>query len=153
MEEQTQAIEVGMAEMKIASPPHVLVTRGLGSCVGIVLYDPIKKIGALAHPMLPDRARGDRPRHTKYVETAIHKLLQTMAAHGSPAQDLEAKLIGGANLFSAFTSDLGQQNISTARRELERKGIKIVGESVGGSQGRSVDFALATGMVTVRLKF
>ncbi|MFB0524815.1 MAG: chemotaxis protein CheD, partial [Phycisphaerae bacterium] len=65
----------------------------------------------------------------------------------------EAKLIGGANMFPSFNSDIGKDNVSSAKEKLKKERIKIVGECVGGSQGRSVEFSPTTGVVTVKIKF
>ena len=80
-------------------------------------------------------------------------MIEGMRARGSARQDIEAKLIGGANMFSAFSSDIGMENVTAAKEKLKAEGIKFVGECVGGSQGRSIEFALDTGIVTVKLKF
>jgi len=56
-------------------------------------------------------------------------------------------------MFSAFESDIGKDNVSSAKEKLKKEGIKIVGEVVGGSQGRSVEFSVASGIVTVKVKF
>ena len=50
-------IKVGMADLKIAKSPDVLITLGLGSCIGLVLYDPVTKIGGMLHYMLPDSTK------------------------------------------------------------------------------------------------
>lgn len=103
-------------------------------------------------PQIPNNPRSEI-RDPKYVDAAIDEMLKGMEARGARKEDLEAKLIGGANLFSAFNSDIGAENVSTAEKKLKEKGINIVGESVGGSQGRSVEFCLTTGIVTVKMKF
>lgn len=159
-------IEVKMGELAVAKREDNLIVSGVGSCLIITLYDPRLRIGALAHTMLPSRQRGlsqeqksrlapqvPVPGDTKYVDTAIDAMLEKMANLGARREDLEAKLVGGANMFSAFASDMGKENILTAKERLKKEGIKLLGESVGGSQGRSVEFSVATGIVTVRMKF
>jgi chemotaxis protein CheD len=79
-----------------------------------------------------------------------------MEEHGAKREDLEAKLIGGANMFPSFilgTDDIGKENVLSAKDKLKKEGIRIVGECVGGSQGRSVEFSPTTGVVTVKTKF
>ena len=76
-----------------------------------------------------------------------------MVTHGAKKENLEAKLVGGANMFPALKSDIGKENVLAAKLILKKEGIRLVGESVGGSQGRSVEFPIASGIVTVKTKF
>ena len=159
--------EVKMGEIAVTKSADNLVASGVGSCIVITLYDPKLKIGALAHAMLFDRRssfvtrepnnerriRNDESRDTRFVDVAIDKMVARMEDDGVKRRDLEAKLIGGANMFSAFESNIGKDNVTMAKEKLKKEGIRIVGESVGGSQGRSVEFFVATGIVTVKIKF
>jgi len=162
--------EVRMGEIEVAKGNDDLIASGIGSCLVITLYDSKQKIGALAHTMLParrmsataDYADGNRRLRrsaasavadTRYADTAIDEMIKKIEAQGAKKEFIEAKIIGGANMFSAFTSDIGENNISYARKKLKNQGIPIVGECVGGSQGRSVEFSVASGIVTVKTKF
>jgi len=176
-------VEVHMGDIAIMEGSHNLITSGVGSCLVVTLYDPKLQIGALAHTMLPlspmqnteheTRRSGslscESPpsqraslvaeqvsamvKDTKYINVAIDEMLQRMQTQGSGRENLEAKLIGGANMFPSFDSDIGKDNVSGAKDKLRREGIRIVGECVGGSQGRSVEFSPTTGVVTVKTKF
>ena len=153
-------IEVNMGDIASAKNANNLTASGIGSCVAIAFYDPKLKIGALAHAMLPTRRSSygvrdasDAIRDTRYVDTAINEMLKKMLTYGAKKQDLEAKIVGGANMFSILDSDIGKQNVLSAKEKLRKEGIKIVGECVGGSIGRSVEFCIATGIVTVKTKF
>jgi chemotaxis protein CheD len=149
-------IEVPTGEAKVAQAGDTLVAMGIGSCIVIALYAPKRKIGALAHAMLSPHhsARiAHEPQDTMYIDSAVDEMLNKLYAKGAKRQYLEAKIIGGANMFSAYTSDIAESNISYAREKLKNEGITIVGECVGGSQGRSVEFSVASGIVTVKTKF
>lgn len=167
-------IEVQMGDIAVAKDKDNLIALGVGSCLVITFYDSKQKIGALAHTILPARrissdARNPKDampacRHerrktdcesldTRYADTAIDEMVKRIEAHGAKREFIEAKLIGGANMFSAFTSKIGENNISYAREKLKKIGIAIAGECVGGSQGRSVEFSVASGIVTVKTKF
>lgn len=137
-----------------ADAREVLTAVGVGSCLIIALYDPRLRIGALAHAVLPVRngAAGGGKHDTRYIDEAIDEMLEQLAALGSRG-GLEAKIVGGANMFPGLKEDIGSENISRARRKLNATGIPIVGESVGGAIGRSVEFSLNTGSVTVKIKF
>lgn len=172
-------IDVHMGKVVINPGDHNLVTSGVGSCLVITLYDPKLRIGALAHALLPSSTRhntdsGQSPsasasssrqgcmvaersavktEDTKYVDVAIDKMLKGLEAAGAKRTDLEAKIIGGANMFSFVTDDVGKENALSAKDKLKKEGIRIVGECVGGSQGRSIEFSPTTGIVTVKIKF
>ncbi len=161
-------IEVYMGDIAVIKGEDNLVASGIGSCLVITLYDPKHKIGALAHTMLyarrlsfevrnsKDERRKTNPDEspdTKYADTAIDEMLKRIETLGAKRENIEAKLIGGANMFSAFESDFGKENVSRAKEKLKKAGIAIVGECVGGSQGRSVEFSVTTGIVTVKTKF
>lgn len=170
-------IEVKIGEVAITTDRDHLIASGVGSCVAVTLYDPSIKIGAMAHAMLPGSRKSCSERNssnvspkakysqrspatplskagdTKYVDIAIEEMLRMMVAKGAKRKDLEAKIVGGANMFSAFESDIGRDNVLKAKEKLKREGIRIVGECVGGSQGRSVEFSPPSGIVTVKTKF
>lgn len=160
-------IEVNIGKIAVSNDSANLVSSGIGSCLVITLYDAKRLIGALAHAMLPTRdssfvARGSsyqsripnpEIRDTKYVDMAIDEMLQRMEYMGSRREDIEAKLVGGANMFSAFEHDIGKENVLSAKEKLKKEGIKFVGEAVGGSQGRSVEFSASSGIITVKVKF
>ncbi len=90
---------------------------------------------------------------TKYTDTAIDEMLKRLEAQGSKRGRLEAKIVGGANMFTSFVSDIGRENVLSAKENLKEKDISIVGECVGGSQGRSVEFSVSSGIVSVKVKF
>lgn len=149
-------IEVGVSETKYASSPHVLVTRGLGSCIGIALYDPIKKIGSLSHPMLPDMHRlgeNETINTAKYVNSVIPVQVENLKKEGCSIASLKAKICGGACMFHSVSKEffvVGQKNILMAKTVLKTFNIPIVGEDVGGNYGRTILFDLLTGNITVK---
>ncbi|MBU0571413.1 MAG: chemotaxis protein CheD [Candidatus Omnitrophica bacterium] len=132
-----------------------LVALGVGSCIIITLYDLKNKIGAMAHAMLSLRSSGEAVgmKDTRYIDAAVDMMLAKMTSAGSRKENLEAKLIGGSNMFPNIKSSIGEKNIAGAREKLKKEGIEIVGEAVGGTQGRSVEFCVATKIVTVKTKF
>ena len=177
-------IEVHMGDIAVIEGSHNLITSGVGSCLVVTLHDPKLQIGALAHTMLPSKARHDpdyeqslssslsfgasssgqrcmvaertsvKAEDTKYVDVAIDHMLKGLEAKGAKKWDLEAKFIGGANMFpSLMSDDIGKNNVLSAKEKLQAEGIRIVGQCIGGSQGRSVEFSPTTGVVTVKLKF
>lgn len=147
MSEVLQKIDVGIAEARFSSSPNVLITRGLGSCLGVVIYEPYKKIGGLAHPMLPNfneaKAKGSP---LKFVDYVIPYMIEELKKQGCFTSSLVAKLFGGAHMFSSIPTgsffDIGARNIDAARAKLDSCKIKIVGEDVGSNYGRTIFFDL-----------
>ncbi|HYW84087.1 MAG TPA: chemotaxis protein CheD [Spirochaetia bacterium] len=142
---------VRMAELDVVSDARRLKTI-LGSCVGIILRDPERGVSGLSHIMLPVRQHDDTAAG-KYADSAIPALLKRLAEIGGRQSSLQALLIGGAQMFpmgSQTIASIGNQNVETARRILQRNRIPIVFEDIGGSSGRSVVYDNATGQVSVK---
>jgi len=135
-----QPVMIGIGEYRVGSFP--MMTIGLGSCIGLTLYDESLKAGAMVHIMLPDSSgRTDRP--GKYADTAIPLLLNELAKLGSrKGSSLVAKMAGGACMFEYFGANLniGERNADRVRGLLKENGIKIAAEDCGGKIGRSVTF-------------
>jgi chemotaxis protein CheD len=148
-------IEVDMGKIAIAKYKEAdnLTSTGIGSCLVITLYDPKLKLGSIAHPMLsPESRRSNTKSDAIYIHTAIEQMLEKLLLRGALGERLEAKIIGAANMFSAFKSDVSRKNVASAKEKLKQERIRLVGECVGGSIGRSVELALDTGIVTVKTK-
>ncbi len=146
---------VGISECLVARGPSVLITYGLGSCLGIALYDPKQRLGGLAHSLLPSPPRGaKRVKETKFVETAIRHMTDELTVLGAEREDMIAKIVGGANMFHLLHTrpedGVGARNVRKARELLESLGIFLAAEDTGGDYGRTVEFDLATGEVRVR---
>jgi chemotaxis protein CheD len=147
-----ELINVGVAQIKNSTTPAVLRTI-LGSCVGICLYDRIKKVGGLAHILLPEnQIHGQSPE--KYADTAIPMLVQLLLKEGAKKEFLSAKIAGGASMFKFSSSmtlgQIGERNIEQTKIQLKKLGINIVAEDVGGSSGRVIDFFLEDGRLKVK---
>lgn len=145
---------VGIAEYKVAQSPDRLVAYGLGSCVAVSLYDRNNKIGGLAHVMLPSsRAYSKFFIKGKYADTAIEALIEEMLLFGADLTAIQAKLVGGANMFVSIaqqTVAIGLRNVSAAREKLFEIKIPILSEEVGGAQGRTILFSADDGRIEIR---
>lgn len=141
----SEMIRVGMADLNICNAPNAITTLGLGSCVGIVLYDPIKKIAGLAHIMLPDSTKVKMNENkAKFADTGIDLLVQQLQQKGVSKRDLKAKIAGGAQMF-AFRSNndmlrIGERNVEATKEKLKQLGIQIVAEDTGYNYGRTIEF-------------
>ncbi len=123
----------------------------LGSCIGLVIHDPVRKAEALAHIVLP-QSNGPTDTPGKFVDTAVAHILDRMQAEGTKARSLVAKMIGGSNMFtSKGPFKVGQQNIAAVQQALRERGIRLVAEHVGGKSGRRVTFRPANGSVEIEV--
>jgi chemotaxis protein CheD len=155
MNEENKIINVSMSDMKTATNPHTLRSNGIGSCIVITLYDPEKRVGAMAHPMLAENISGSIENPLRFIESAIDAMLLALKGMGVSQAQLEAKIVGGASMFKVFDRNpdsIGIHNTEAAKNKLEREGIKIVANDTGGNAGRSVAFELTTGLVEVKTK-
>lgn len=149
-------IQVGIADYKIAKEPDLLITLGLGSCVGVSLYDPVLKLGGLLHLMLPDSAQfSNIIKPAKFADLGIPLLIEEMKKRGAQHPRLQAKLVGGAQMFSGqdakILMNIGYRNVEKARTLLKEQGIPILAEEVGGNRGRTMIFDTSNGKVSIRM--
>lgn len=150
----TESVEVGIGEMRMARAPIKLITRNLGSCVGVVLYDCFNKLGILIHVKLPT-AEGvkNRASSASYAELAIPLAISELEKEGTRAGLLVAKIVGGSSMFPIKDPNLmiGKNNLNTIKRILRELNIKIVAEHSGGTHSRTMEFDTETGKVRLRL--
>ena len=148
-------VKVGMADYKVGRAPDILISYGLGSCIGISLYDPQTKIGGLLHIMLPDSSKSrSNENRAKFADTGIKDMLQELISMGAAKSRLVAKLAGGAQMFAfANSSDImrvGLRNAAASKEILASLSIPVVGEDTGGNYGRTVQIDLANGVYKVK---
>lgn len=146
-------VRVHVGDVAAGASDAVLRTSGLGSCVGVALYDETARIGALAHVLLPNvhlSAATSLP--GKYACTAVPAMIARMRALGS-CGPLTARLIGGASMFAQLlpprSMSIGARNVAAAHVACTAAQIEIVAEDTGGAHGRSVLFDVASGIVRV----
>ncbi|CAM3358068.1 chemotaxis protein CheD [Marinicrinis lubricantis] len=153
---ELQLIKVGMADLNATNEDRILRTTGLGSCVGLTLFDPLHKVAGLAHIMLPSSsiAREGQLNKAKYADTAIPELIDRMLQLGANKGRLEAKLAGGAQMFSFNTGNdmmkIGPRNVDSCKEILAQLHIPIRSEDTGGNYGRTIEISNDTGMLTVK---
>ena len=150
-----QIIKVGMADLKASYHPAILTTLGLGSCVGIALYDSFKKVIGLAHIMLPSSTQAlDRQNEAKFADTAINKLISEMLWLGASKSRISAKIAGGAQMFAfGSTSELmniGKRNVDATKDILWQNRIPLIAEDTGGNYGRTVELHSQTGVFLIK---
>ncbi len=148
-------IKVGMADLKTGKNSDIITTLGLGSCIGIALYDPATKIGGLAHIMLPDStAIKNNTNIAKFADTGITELLNQMLAMGASKARIVAKIAGGASMFEmkglSSIGNVGDRNAEASRKTLKELGIKLIAEDCGLNYGRTVELYCDTGKFIIK---
>lgn len=153
--QEHKEVRVGIADAAVVYSPDKLITMGLGSCVGIALYDNEKKIGGLVHIMLPDSSQFKNiVNPLKYADLGIEDLLKRMINLGCRKTSITAKIAGGASMFNfpdkKISSDVGRRNSEAVIEVIKRLSIPLLAEDVGGNKGRTMIFDSKDGKVTIR---
>ena len=136
-------IKVGMADLNIAKSPDSLTKLGLGSCIGLTLYDPVTKIGGLVHYMLPDSTKlKNNSNIAKFGDTGIRELYKKMIEKGASPTRMVAKIAGGAKMFEvsglSSVGNVGERNAEEAKIILKELKVRLVAEDTGLNYGRTV---------------
>ena len=126
----SEMIRVGMADYKLCAPPDKISTLGLGSCMGVVIYDTKTKLCGMAHIMLPDSTKvSNNSNKAKFADTGIEELLKKVIAAGASKTRLVAKIAGGAKMFEVSglsdVGNIGARNAEAAKKILKEKGIRM----------------------------
>ncbi len=145
---------VGIAEFRISRPPDTITTLGLGSCIGITLYDAATQVGGLVHIMLPEfNGQMDLTR-AKFADTGIIDLANRMYVLGARRGGLVAKIAGGAHMFAGTGASnvlkIGDRNTEATVMALRKLGIPIVAQDTGSTYGRTIELMLDTGQLHVK---
>jgi len=150
-------INVGLAEISVSKESSdVLTVLGLGSCIALCAFDPIARVGGLAHLVLP-RARvtsDELSARGKYIDTGVPWLLQKMYKLGAQKSNLILKITGGARMLNIPGNnnilDIGGKNIAQIKETLSKEGLRTCGDDLGGGLGRSVRFYVESGKIQVK---
>ncbi|HPN30518.1 MAG TPA: chemotaxis protein CheD [bacterium] len=151
------ATMVNMGMIKTGKAPDKLSTV-LGSCIGLTLYDRVKKVGMLAHIMLPESNEGNKETENfetagKFADVALKNMLKQLSIQRMELKNLEAKIVGGSKMFEIKRKNeicnIGKRNEEAVKKILNDNHIKIAAEDTGGNIGRKITFSLETGKVEV----
>lgn len=150
-----ETFNVGIGELKVSKDEEsIIVTRGLGSCVAVCLYDSKLKIAGMAHIMLPqDNGRGDSA-SARFADTGIPRLLEAMTKEGASPENIVAKIVGGARMFQMpggnSLLEIGERNVTAVKDVLESLKLKLVAADTGKDYGRTAELSVATGELLVK---
>lgn len=147
---------VGLGELKAGNQKgQVLVCYGLGSCIGLVLFDRVARVGAMAHVVLPDSRlnRGPDWLPGKFADTAVAAAVGVMVRLGAVPGRIQARVVGGARMLNVAgvgsKLDIGARNLEAVRVTLKKEGIPLTAEDTGGNYGRTVQLFVETGRLLV----
>ena len=146
----SRGIIVGMADLNIGKAPDIITTVGLGSCIGLTLYDPVTRVGGLVHYMLPDSTQmRNHSNIAKFCDTGVQELLKRVTMAGANRRRLVAKIAGGAKMFAvnqeSNVGSVGERNTVAAKQILRQLGIQLIAEDTGLNFGRTVELHCDTG--------
>jgi chemotaxis protein CheD len=148
-------IVVGLEEICVSSDPQVvLACLGLGSCIAVSAYDPVARVAAMAHIVLPDSGGKDKEGLPgRYANTGIPRMVEEMKEAGALKSRIVIKIAGGARMFGNVKEgsllDVGFRNLAAVKQALTDNGLNLNNENTGGSQGRSLLLYVSSGLTLV----
>jgi chemotaxis protein CheD len=149
----TRAKSLRAGELRVAEAPARLSIHGLGSCVAVFVYDPAKRVGGMAHVLLPAPPKNATPHGGRYATTAVAAMVDESVRMGAKRSALLAKVTGGSRMFSYDAGKdrptVGDKNVEAVLRALQEAGVEIVATDVGGDCGRTVVADLQDGSLTI----
>ena len=142
-------VDVRIGQVKAGSGAIVLETRAIGSCIAIAAYDAGRKAGALAHVMLPGKAPAGKKESEKmrYAADAIEAIVRRMADLGSKAREIVVVVAGGGNMLEREEDTICRDNIESVLGLLEKNGLKVVAQALGGTDRRSIFLDVGRGVI------
>jgi len=147
-------IFVNMGQIEVAKGDGVLITVGLGSCIGVAIYDRERMVGGMAHVFLAASKDGKGTTQPgKFADTAIPALVEAVVQAGGRRSAFQAKIAGGANLFPKLgeaSLNVGKQNVAAVKEHLLINNIPLRGEDVEGHRGRKMILYVNKGVVVVQ---
>jgi len=150
----TRTLTVGISDCIVSKDQDaVIATHALGSCIALLIYDPLARVGGMLHYMLPT-SNSDDPRGVQkpfmYADTGIPLLFRTAYQVGASKERLIVTALGGAQVIQSEDSfNIGKRNHMAMRKILWKSGVMVHNEEVGGTAPRTVHFEIASGRIVV----
>jgi chemotaxis protein CheD len=150
------SISIGLGELCVTKDPNsILACYGLGSCIGISAFDPVAKVGGMAHIVLPSSGEiSTSTSPAKFANTGVPLLFETLEKAGALRHRVITKIAGGAKMIKVITKgsilDIGERNICAVIETFDKLGLKIHGQDVRGETGRCLWLYMATGKTQVK---
>ncbi len=146
---------VGVADMKVSNNPgESIITYSLGSCIGLVIYDPAVKVGGILHYMLPDSSidrQKAAARPYMFADSGIPRLFKTAYQLGAAKQRMRVYVAGGAEILDQQGFfNIGKRNYMALKKMFFKNKVMITSQDVGGNVNRTVRIEIATGDIYVK---
>ncbi|MHC4260452.1 MAG: chemotaxis protein CheD [Planctomycetota bacterium] len=143
-----EIIDVNTGEVKVSGQSTILRSLAIGSCIVVIAYDPRKKVGAMAHVMLPGRAPKRSLEKTKYAADAIDEMISRMSKAGSNIDDIDVCLVGGGNVLKREDDTICKSNIDSTTQLLMKRQIPVRSTVLGGTERKGVFLDVESGTVS-----
>ena len=143
-----EIVDVNTGEVKVSGKKIILRSLAIGSCIVIAAYDFKKKIGAMAHVMLPGSAPEKTLEKTRYAADAIDEMIDKMTQAGSGKDDIEVCLVGGGNVLKRKDDTICEDNIESTTRLLENKQVPVRSTILGGTERKGVFLNVESGTIS-----
>jgi chemotaxis protein CheD len=143
-----EIIDVSTGEVKVSGQSAILRSLAIGSCIVVTAYDARKKVGAMAHVMLPGSAPKRSLERTKYASDAIDEMISRMSKAGSNIGDIEVCLVGGGNVLKREDDTICRSNIDSTTRLLMKRQIPVRSTVLGGTERKGVFLDVESGTVS-----
>jgi chemotaxis protein CheD len=143
-----EIVDVNTGEVKVSGKKIILRSLAIGSCIVIAAYDFKKKIGAMAHVMLPGSAPKKALEKTRYAADAIDEMIDKMTQAGSGKDDIEVCLVGGGNVLKRKDDTICEDNVESTTRLLEKKQIPVRSTILGGTERKGVFLDVESGTIS-----
>lgn len=147
---------IGVADMAVSNlPGEHLITYSLGSCIAVIIFDPVAKVGGMLHYMLPESSLD--PEKAKknpcmFADTGITRLFRTSYQLGARQENLVVKTVGGAQMLdSNGLFNIGKRNYLAMRKIFWKNNVAVAAEHVGGELNRTVWLEMETGRVVLKV--
>ncbi len=153
---EQKRVSVGIGQLAVSKDTReILVAYGLGSCIGVTVWDPQARIGGLVHVLLPDSEgrRADDKEPARFADTGIDMLIKKVTEAGGSARRLTVKIAGGAAVLGPANAEkfkIGERNAEAIRERLKKHGLHLGAADTGGVKGRTLEMHMATGKTFVR---
>lgn len=148
-------LKVGIGDMKFTRGEGRIITYALGSCIGVTFYDPVLRLGALLHIMLPEQNAMRDANVFKYADSGIRETVRKLVVFGMVKHRTEVKIAGGAKMFeisgNANFGNIGQRNTAMVKKILLQEGLFLKREDTGGTFARTMSLNVADGDVMIKV--
>lgn len=149
-----KSITVDISDIQISNGPQdLLVTYALGSCIAVIVYDPVAKVGGMIHYMLPLSSTSPEKAEKKpamFADTGVPLLFEKMYKLGAKKENMIVKVAGGGKLYDDNgTFDIGKRNYTVLRKIFWKNNVIIQAEDVGGAKSRTARLYIDTGRTTI----